>query len=501
MSSLCHSNFPHFHEIIFNMIYDYIVIGAGAAGLSFTALMEKKGFRVALLEAHSLPGGCSSYFERNGNVFDVGATTLSGLQDGRPLHQLIKDLELKLDLKEINPGIVSYLGGKKIRRHKDQDEWIKELENSYPKVNHKKFWKLIQEIDHLGWSLSSSMKNIPLRSFRDFLDFTPKKIIDTVKLLPYLLKNVSSYIPQNTEQDYKTLINELLFITAQNNMGDTPMLMGAMGLNYPTDTHYAIGGMKAFTLALASKCSNIFYRHRVLSILPTKEGLDGFQIKTNKGDFKSLRIVSTLPFWNHSTLFLDKKLQLFFAEHDSEKLLNRCWSAFMIYLTIPLDITREEIYNQIHCDPIPNCQTKSFFVSISHPEDKTRSKSGRSVVTISTHTKPDQWIGLSKDEYELKKNETAEFILKKLCSELNLERASLNDILTGSPNTFIKFTRRTKGLVGGIPHSLTRPLWQMMQSTSPLKNFYLIGDTQFPGQGIAAVVSGAQNLIHQLGNK
>jgi phytoene dehydrogenase-like protein len=32
----------------------------------------------------------------------------------------------------------------------------------------------------------------------------------------------------------------------------------------------------------------------------------------------------------------------------------------------------------------------------------------------------------------------------------------------------------------------------------PLKNFYLIGDNQFPGQGIAAVVSGARTLASHL---
>ena len=80
------------------MDYDFIVIGAGAAGLSFSALMEKRGHKIALLEAHSLPGGCASYFERNGNIFDVGATTLSGLKPGRSIDLLIEELDLNCEI-------------------------------------------------------------------------------------------------------------------------------------------------------------------------------------------------------------------------------------------------------------------------------------------------------------------------------------------------------------------------------------------------------------------
>ena len=90
------------------MDYDLIVIGAGAAGLSFSALMEKRGYKIALLEAHSLPGGCASYFERNGNIFDVGATTLSGLKPGRSIDLLINELGLNLDIRKIDPGLICY---------------------------------------------------------------------------------------------------------------------------------------------------------------------------------------------------------------------------------------------------------------------------------------------------------------------------------------------------------------------------------------------------------
>ena len=483
------------------MTYDYIVIGAGAAGLSFAALMEKRGYKIGLLEAHSLPGGCASYFERDGNIFDVGATTLSGLKTGRSLDLLINELGLNLDIRKIDPGLISLFKEKSVKRYSDQSSWLKELEAKFPHIDHRKFWSLVKKIDDEGWKLSANLKNIPIRTPRDLLSFNFSSTLQALKILPYFLRSTSNYLPKNTEDhDYQSLINEILFITAQNNLNETPMLMGAMGLNYPSDTGYAMGGMKAFSQALVEKCSHIFYRHQVLSISPINSGREGFIVQTNKGSFTGKRVVSTLPIWNHEKLFdADRTMKKYFRAHDFNKSLKDCWSAFVIYLSIPRDDKRKSLYYQIHCDPIPNCGTHSFFVSLSHPDDLSRStKSGRQVVTISTHTRPHSWLNLSKDDYKNKKEETTQFILKELSRQFSLSTSDLQDIQSGSPTTFIKYTRRTQGLVGGIPHSIKRNPLKLFFAPSPLENFYLIGDTQFPGQGIGAVVLGAQNLVDHL---
>lgn len=59
--------------------YDAIVIGAGNAGLSAAATLQRGGQRTLLLERHNIPGGCATSFVRGDYEFEVALHQLSGL--------------------------------------------------------------------------------------------------------------------------------------------------------------------------------------------------------------------------------------------------------------------------------------------------------------------------------------------------------------------------------------------------------------------------------------
>lgn len=44
--------------------YDYIIIGAGNAGLASAATLSQAEKKVALFEKHNIPGGCGTSFVR-----------------------------------------------------------------------------------------------------------------------------------------------------------------------------------------------------------------------------------------------------------------------------------------------------------------------------------------------------------------------------------------------------------------------------------------------------
>ena len=65
----------------------------------------------------------------------------------------------------------------------------------------------------------------------------------------------------------------------------------------------------------------------------------------------------------------------------------------------------------------------------------------------------------------------------------------------GTPLTFVKYTNRHRGRVGGIPHSVNFMPWKWPKNVTPLTNFFHLGDTSFPGQGIVGVVQGSLNFM------
>lgn len=75
--------------------YDAIVIGAGNAGLTAAATLQRGGARTLLLEKHNIPGGCATSFVRGEFEFEVALHQLSGLgTEKQPfiMRQIFKDL-------------------------------------------------------------------------------------------------------------------------------------------------------------------------------------------------------------------------------------------------------------------------------------------------------------------------------------------------------------------------------------------------------------------------
>src|SRR5450631_1529585 len=95
---------------------DVLVIGAGVAGLTSAALLAKNGSKVQVVERHTLPGGCASFYLRAGYRFDVGATLVSGF-GRRGVHRLLAQrLGLSFEAAPVEPAMDVQIGGARSAR-------------------------------------------------------------------------------------------------------------------------------------------------------------------------------------------------------------------------------------------------------------------------------------------------------------------------------------------------------------------------------------------------
>jgi len=146
--------------------YDALVVGAGMGGLAAAALWANKGFKVCVLESHYSSGGCAGFYKRREGFYDVGATTLSGLKDGRPVKKVIDELQLEIKTHKSDPGIVVHLEGKTVNLYSGEKKLAQELYQKFGIDCHSVLTEWLQIEDAL-WSVLDVPKNFPKIQFSD----------------------------------------------------------------------------------------------------------------------------------------------------------------------------------------------------------------------------------------------------------------------------------------------------------------------------------------------
>ena len=79
-------------------VFDTIVIGSGAGGMTAALCLAKKGQKVLVLEQHYVPGGWCHSFHLNGQRFSPGVHYIGLLDKGESTSELYKALGIANDL-------------------------------------------------------------------------------------------------------------------------------------------------------------------------------------------------------------------------------------------------------------------------------------------------------------------------------------------------------------------------------------------------------------------
>jgi len=443
-------------------------------------------------------------------IFDVGATTISGLRNDQPLYKFIREANIENEVYEnihkLSTGMVVHIDGKKIFRYADEEKWMEECANKFGNETQiKKFWNLIFRIEKKSYKLIDSLKNFPPVKLLDYLSL-PKNPLN-IDLLYYLTRSVKDVLKNfdlHKNQLFSDFINEQLIITSQAYVDEVPFLPGALALNYPAESYYVNGGMSSFAQIIEKKFTNsggeIKFKHSVLKIKNNKKI---FSVETNKGAYKGRNVISNIPVWGNEVFFDEGSNGKNYFNRLSKQ-NNTKWGAVTLYFAVEDnfdDIFNDfgSLFHQVHFKSKVT-GSKSFFVSISKRGDLNKAPDGWRTVTISTHTvNPEEWKNKTKEEYEQDKQTVINEIFEKL-NEIfpGFEKLTKKYILSASPKTFEFYTKRKNGCVGGIPATFSKNFFRQIPSVTPVDNFFLTGDTVFPGQGAPAVIFGAMKLIEKL---
>ncbi|MEY4504839.1 MAG: hypothetical protein RL154_1135, partial [Pseudomonadota bacterium] len=285
---------------------NYITIGGGIGGCCASVMLLAKTDDVLILEKESYLGGCSSTFVKNGFKYNTGATTFAMFEPNHIVYDFFAKHKIEFKYKKLNHSHVVLHKGKKISRFLNVDDFVNEINSSYPHKKNEQFWRLVKEINNNFFAktnyiyscnnrLKSAISMAPL-----FIEFAPYMLCSA----KFFIKN---FFGENISQEYQDFIDAQILIVAQTDSSKVNFLTAALALGYSFYQNcYVYGGMGEIFKAFELKIKNVATKTSVQKI---KKISNGFEVITSKDSFYTKNIVLNTPIFDSAKLFDDVNIQ------------------------------------------------------------------------------------------------------------------------------------------------------------------------------------------------
>lgn len=497
------------------MSYEVVVVGGGVGGLTAAALLAARGLSVCLLEREREAGGCAAGFEHSGHRFETGAGLYAAWQPGEIHERVFSELPVEApEVRKLSPSYVVRLpGGEDVRVCEDGGEFEAGLRAAFPECADAAL-RFYREIEPLAAALQRAAARFPALATIPRLQRL-KLLASEARLSSSILKGVGHTAAQHlagTSARFRRFVDAQLQIFAQAPSDSAAYLYSAVSLSQGRRGMYAVrGGSQALVAALVESIGASGGTVRLdTHALRLAYGQDGGAVGVTllSGEFveATRAVVSNLTVWDT----YGKLVGLERTPPETRAQLKRLrgWGAYQIFVSADEEAARRLPSEQIlaltdwqegeEFDP-----ARSLFMFSAAPAWDTRAPSGKRAVTVSTFTDAAQWFTFHEDEsgHEEQDRLALEDCWGRLHAAMPELGGGAEVFETATPRTFYERTRRKLGMVGGVGQSL-----EVFGPNSPthrtaLPNLFMVGDTTFPGNGVAAVTHSALIVADEISGK
>jgi prolycopene isomerase len=489
-------------------VYDVIVIGSGIGGLVTATQLAAKGAKVLVLESYLIPGGSAGYFEREGYRFDVGASMIFGFGDRGTTNLLTKALAtVDMSLKTIpDPVQIHYHlpQNLEIKVHYQYEKFLQELIAVFPHEA-----KGIRAFYDECWKIFNCLNQIELLSLEE-----PRYVMGVFLQHPLACLTLARYLPQNVSNLARRHLKDpllLKFIDLEcycwsvMPASKTPAINAGMVLS---DRHYGgvrypQGGVGQIAQKLVTGLiefgGEIRYQARVTDIILENQRAVGVKLATGQ-QYRARRIVSNATRWDtFNKLLATETIPL--AETKWQQRYQKSPSFVSLHLGVCDRVLPAK--TECHHVILENWDEMeqpggTIFVSIPTILDPHLAPQGHQIIHTFTPSWIEEWQNLTPQQYQDKKELTANQICDRLEVIFPGLTAGLDFQEVGTPRTHRRFLNRQDGTYGPIPRRQLLGLLGMPFNRTAISGLYCVGDSTFPGQGLNAVAFSGMSCSHRI---
>ncbi|MEM1008467.1 MAG: NAD(P)/FAD-dependent oxidoreductase [Myxococcota bacterium] len=484
-----------------------VVVGAGIGGLSAAGALAKQGHQVIVLEAHVYPGGCAGTFFHKKMRFDAGATLAGGFYPNGPMDKVAQALDIASwgGVPVAETMRVQLPSGQSIMRYADERRHA-ERERAFG-TQSRAFWTWQEQTADLLWALANQTPSWPPQSLGQTRNLIRTGLRWLNKHKPYRqlprllwdgLRSVGGRL-RDQSQALRLFLDAQLLIASQATSQHTNALYAASALDLPRR------GIEHFPKGLGSIASSMVdavrqhggevYMRQEVNRVQHQPHRQPMLVHTKRGaQFEADQVIFNLPPWNIRTLLEQRAPK---SVQKLPQMPRTGGGAFMIYASVDTHVLgNAPVHHHQLVLREPLGEGNSLFLSLGG-DDPTRAPEGQRPLTISTHTQLERWWPLfeqDRDAYEAQKASMQEQMLESIRQAFPTLHAGIRWSMPGTPVTFQRFTRRAWGWVGGFPQVRLWGHWGPRLQ----KHIWMVGDSIFPGQSIAATALGGLRVARDL---